>query len=665
MRCLVVLLVLTLLTAVSANPETREPAPGLPAGGPSFKRPLTLSVRDKPLWELLRELRASLKLPLRADASTQDERITLFCRERPAGEILAAIARHLDYTWVRKRRGESTEYVLTQILAARKREQQLRDAGLAGDYAVLRKRADEMVARARRPPEERRQQAIAHYRKLRDEAKDPQARQEFSEAVEDLENGTRRRIRPCAETAALEVALLLMQPADWERLWQGVPFRFSYPARPGRRALTGEQAAAMVRCGIEELTESAGPDGSPQPGTFAGVDRVRGEVVLRVQNGSPALEFRCRLVGRQPDLRAHRTLYGQIWSWAPDAEKGPSEPHVDPKDSKLQRTVEIPPRKEADPKGIPPKNRNPDLVLADVLEALAPVVPYTLIADSYDRRGGYGLELPRGPQRLDAWLRRVLKFIDVQVRREGTTLYFRHEEWARLRPIQVPERLSRRWETVFRAHRALPLRSLCEIAGTLSDDQVSLLLERWRRRGITSEGESELLQHNLDEKLEGLRLLQTLAPIEWARLFQADHPPVLLQRPAQVALLARWLTAPNQDNHVRYEGPGHEPEPRPLEALLDDEERLEAGATTMCLRAWAEAGTFYYGERGFVVPSRDPEEAVRIERGQNPKATREDVRRLEGAQYTIGVYPDPEAEEALTGFNFVTPDLPQLSPKRP
>src|SRR5438270_4996199 len=81
------------------------------AGDRRFDRHLTLDVREAPLGEFLEQLRKLGQLPVRADAATQDERVTLFCHERPASEILATVARHFDYAWVR--RGKTRDWVLT------------------------------------------------------------------------------------------------------------------------------------------------------------------------------------------------------------------------------------------------------------------------------------------------------------------------------------------------------------------------------------------------------------------------------------------------------------------------------------------------------------------------------------------------------------------------
>src|SRR5437870_1647550 len=107
MRTLTLVLVALALCAARGAAASVDPF----AGDDRFRQPVTLAAREQPLEAFLEGLRKSQRLPVRADASTRDERISLFCRARPAGEVLAAVARHLDYTWIRRRQGEQENYL--------------------------------------------------------------------------------------------------------------------------------------------------------------------------------------------------------------------------------------------------------------------------------------------------------------------------------------------------------------------------------------------------------------------------------------------------------------------------------------------------------------------------------------------------------------------------
>src|SRR5437762_1302247 len=75
------------------------------------------------------------------------------------------------------------------------------------------------------------------------------------------------------------------------------------------------------------------------------------------------------------------------------------------------------------------------LLLSELLELLAPAVPYTLIADDYDP-DVIAASAPGGPQPLDRWLRAALDHQGEDVRRSGDTLTFRRRAWPTLRPLQ-------------------------------------------------------------------------------------------------------------------------------------------------------------------------------------------------------------------------------------
>jgi len=104
---------------------------------PRLREKVCLAVQDRPLGELLFDLAKQFQVPLAASRDTADDRVTLFVRERPASEVLTLLARHLDFQW--SRNGRKLE--LTQNLAAKRREQALRDrdreAQVAGETARM------------------------------------------------------------------------------------------------------------------------------------------------------------------------------------------------------------------------------------------------------------------------------------------------------------------------------------------------------------------------------------------------------------------------------------------------------------------------------------------------------------------------------------------------
>src|SRR4051794_19191001 len=127
-----ILLVLTGLTVAARAAG----AAGSPLSGDSrFQKHLTLSIKGTAVTQILDDLRTTQGLPVRADAATGDDRINLFCRDRPGSEVLRAVADALDFTWQHDTRG--TGYVLTQTPRQQQEEREARDRILAVDLASL------------------------------------------------------------------------------------------------------------------------------------------------------------------------------------------------------------------------------------------------------------------------------------------------------------------------------------------------------------------------------------------------------------------------------------------------------------------------------------------------------------------------------------------------
>jgi hypothetical protein len=547
---------LLLAIAATVSPDALRAAAGSTPGpfvsDARFDQPVTLAVREQPLADFLGALRKTRHLPVRADTSTQDERITIFCRERPFGEILAAVARHLDYTWARVTTGEQHEYVLLQSAAQRQREQELRAAADRAALAALRRQIEERTAFARIPPEERRRQEVEQLRRQRAEESDPGKQRMIDRALARAESDGNRLSDWGPQRAALETTLALLQPADWERFWRGEPYRFAYPRRDGRAALTAAQAIAMVRTAVESLDRRWDDEGRVVSHTaFSGLDRVVGELELTQEGSYPGVRFRCRLLARSPDARVRRDIFEQVGGWQSVLPRDP-EPTVDPADEELKRSVTLPRAGQEDP--------DEDMWLVDVITHLAPAVDYTLIGDAYDDQLHAG-PLPHGRQALADWLRSACDLVGVRVRREGSTLFFRHRNWASLRREEVPDRITRPWEATLKRQRALPLRALCEMAARLSPTQLKTVKGWWTHRGVLAGGDGELFDWNFDGSHEALRLLAGLTPAQWQLLQARGERSVPAGRPdrwrcSSTGSIARWTTTPGRIGDSPLNGTG-------------------------------------------------------------------------------------------------------------
>jgi hypothetical protein len=609
------------------------------AGDRRFDRHLTLDVREAPLGEFLEQLRKQGHLPVRADAATQDERVTLFCHERPAGEILATVAQHFDYAWAR--RVKTNEWVLTQTGDQRRREARLRAEQFAAASERLRRRLAERAAEGRWTPEERRRQMIARTQRWLAHAPTPEARSVLEKSLADLEQGVAHHPSPTGEI--LDGALAAMGPADWNRLRQGERVRFSYPPLPGRVSISQELAATMARPATEWARPTAGADGEQVPAQFAGVDAVRGRAWLILQGGLPALRFECHLIGRQPALRALITQRQEEDGQSSDEPREPGA-CIDPADAELRREVRLPP---------PTGQEDPDsLLLSELLALLAPETPYTLIADAYDP-DVTASSAPRGPQPLDRWLRAALDGSDEEVRRTGNVLAFRRRAWPTLRPLQVPDRITRPWAAALRREHLLSFQATVEIASRLSDEQSAWIVSHCKARDMVFGGcDLALWQNITPETLAALRLLASLTPAERAVLAAGWACQVAL-RPDQQALILAWMHPFTPGLTTTVEG-SRGPNLPDLEAQLESLDGPADPPEPLFLRLEGKLDPLFAG-RYELWPGNDIEKALAEERQMgDPHATRATLPFLPATRWTLTLTGGPEGEARVRTTSVLT-----------
>ncbi|HLJ54046.1 MAG TPA: hypothetical protein VKT77_03350 [Chthonomonadaceae bacterium] len=87
---------------------------------------LTLGVKSVAFADLCRQLSAMAGIDCTAADDVADDKITLFCTDRPLHLVLREIAEHFEFEWRREGTAPAFRYVLTQSLEARKREAALR-----------------------------------------------------------------------------------------------------------------------------------------------------------------------------------------------------------------------------------------------------------------------------------------------------------------------------------------------------------------------------------------------------------------------------------------------------------------------------------------------------------------------------------------------------------
>jgi hypothetical protein len=90
-------------------------------------RPVSVAQKGVALSDLCQWLRGETGIHLAAGRSVADEKVTLFCRERPLRELMRQLARPFGYTWLRSGKADAYQYELTQDLQSQLVEEELRN----------------------------------------------------------------------------------------------------------------------------------------------------------------------------------------------------------------------------------------------------------------------------------------------------------------------------------------------------------------------------------------------------------------------------------------------------------------------------------------------------------------------------------------------------------
>src|ERR1051326_359627 len=126
------LLLLSVLVGSSA------PCIGAPAAPPADSRleqKITLAVKAQSLSDLCERLRKESGVAFAAGKSVEDEKVTLFCRERPLREVMRQLSEPFGYSWLRSGKEKEYRYELVQDLRSQLLEEELRER--ARDAALL------------------------------------------------------------------------------------------------------------------------------------------------------------------------------------------------------------------------------------------------------------------------------------------------------------------------------------------------------------------------------------------------------------------------------------------------------------------------------------------------------------------------------------------------
>lgn len=465
MRAVAVCLLLLLPCAAAVPAQQRAPASPL-RGDDRLHAPLTLAWADRPLGEALPEAGRALGVPLSAEPSVADDQVTLFCRERPAAEILTRLAVHFNFQW--RRRGDG--YTLLQDLAAARAEEAARRAEvddalrLAVEYARLLLAASRLTPQQRQERQELLQQAATG-------ARSPLERQALT-----LEHSALLAAAGPGSTAGA-ILVLSLTPAHTAPLYADQPVHLS-PLPP---------AVALPARDILFRNNPGQAAGAYELGATLSITRPMGAVsssrlALASQLAPPATRLMVTLYGKYRTENGSGTR-GTSWS-APDV-------------GSLGLAAPAPVEQDEGPAAFPvepyPRRASRPVPLSELARRLHELAGLDVLADSYVRARLNAGQVAGKHRfgRLLAQLRRSLGYATAleappaaapppeEQPLRGTLLTLRSESAPWDRRYQVPARHVRPLRDAIVRRGQVSLHELAATVLALRDDQVAGLHSWW------------------------------------------------------------------------------------------------------------------------------------------------------------------------------------------
>jgi hypothetical protein len=469
-------LLLPLLLAGAAQPLAFARTPGTDSAAdavlrsdPRLERKVDFAIRDRPLGEALAEIGRRAQTPVLAGAAVRDDRVTLFLRDRPVSEVMAVIAAHFGFRWVRTRGG----YEL-QDAGAAQREQAQREADDSAEWEEIRAWTRRVAQLSERPPPELQVRAA-----------------EVETALKGAGLAHEERTRLEAEATAIRAALHRHAPAGIAVIGALTSAQVRQ-LRADRTLLLSAERGTLPRR-VADLVRASDdpadrhPNDPKELAVWADAHVALLESERFTYEGAPRPgDRRSRL---HVNLIAWREADGERrWTsgaWSPDLPPRKPPPVATAMDDPaLLRTIELrlpdrPPRAASD-NAYEWQRRSwpPWPTLGEVAEALHEATGLDVVADSF-ARSRVNPAWVSGKQPAAALLDRLATELHYTWRREYgvVRLRSRYAHWDR--PMEVPERIVRPW--VERAARpgAFPLDHDAELAAALTDLQTLGMSIHW------------------------------------------------------------------------------------------------------------------------------------------------------------------------------------------
>jgi hypothetical protein len=446
---------------------------------PRLSRTISLHEKALAFSDLCDRLRQQTGIKVYANQSVADDKITLFCKDRPLREIMRQITHVFGFKWLRSDDGnedhpETFTYYLIQDLKSRLAEEELRNHDRNAALLAVDAEMEKYRKYLSLSPEEAKAQAA-------------NASGEDKRLLERLGG-------PAWAAAHLYFGL---SPDDMTALQNGATLAYGSSPQPGEHPLPGDVTSGILQSlrdvrikvgqpnGNGKTPLSLGParsvpDGQP-PSAVPGAQAVAqlelqdSEVGQFTLNGSGGVSIS---TGPDGSNRAVMVNGSDLAEGVSPSVKNPNNAATNAKlanDPALQKLVTVAPKAscqlEPDPLGEREDPTLPKVTSADVLETLHAATGMDIVADYYTHLYSPEEVTHQNLRLFDALNSLADRMHDRWNREEGW-LQFRGTGYFNDRVKEVPNRLLAKWAASRQKSGVMPAEDLMEIAG-LSDAQLN------------------------------------------------------------------------------------------------------------------------------------------------------------------------------------------------
>jgi hypothetical protein len=524
---------------------------------PGLDRRVTYTETGIPLGELVRKVAADTGATLVAAPEVADEPVAVVVEDLPARELLEQLADLLDYLWGRRGKDGAWRYEIWQDLAARNREEALRQAALADVQRRLAEEVRRFAEVAALPTQQLQALAEQHRRWNERFFQLPPAQRPAVWAKEGRQMrraSTAYGLRsPVNRTLALLVGRL--SPQQWAALRQGRALLYSNDPRRGEQLLPAEISQAFRsarpsmddtwRYGDAEYAEKERQKQRNMEVEWAAASGYRVTVRLDAERfqRQGSLALRAYVTPLRPTA-GPPSAYAQAEGASLQLSAEPAEPGSQAEDDSPERraALEKDPllgarkrfQRQPKPRSEPDSSPNPNFTsLQKLLPDLARSCSLNLIADAYtvDRTS---FPIPSAdPTPIYVLLDRITEH-GYRWDRKGDLIRIRDRAWFFARPRSVPIRMIRHWNALLAGGSDPPLAEYAATAAALTDDQLEQL------PGLVRRGDDVFLLEMVQAR-HALRLYASLTPLQQEALGRGQPVPAAAMTPAQRELfVAPW-----------------------------------------------------------------------------------------------------------------------------